>query len=73
MQYIKFRYYASNEIREKISGIRVKLEIIRSNSNNPVIKGLINCIQKIGNALSNGFAGGNVMVVNGGIMACNIF
>ena len=73
LQYIKFRYYASNEIREKISGIRVKLEIIRSNSNNPFIKGLISFIQKMGNAISNGFVGGNVMMVNGGVIACNIF
>jgi hypothetical protein len=73
LQYIKFRYYASNEIREKISGIRVKLEIIRSNSNNPFIKGLISFIQKMGNAISNGFVGGNVMMVNGGFIACNIF
>ena len=73
LQYIKFRYYASNEIREKISEIRIKLEITRSNSNNPAIKGFIGFIQKIGNALSNGFVGGNVMVVNGGIIACNIF
>lgn len=73
LQYIKFRYYASNEIREKINEIRVKLEIIRTNSNNPILRGLANIIQKIGTALSNGFVGGNVVMVNGGVMACNIF
>ena len=74
LQYIKFRYYANNEIREKINEIRVKLEIIRTNSNNPFLRGLANFIQKIGNALSNGFVGGNVVMINGGgVMACNIF
>ena len=73
LQYIKFRYYASNEIREKINEIRVKLEIIRTNSNNPILRGFANIIQKIGTALSNGFVGGNVVMVNGGNMACNIF
>ena len=73
LQYIKFRYYASNEIREKINEMRVKLEIIRTNSNNPILRGFANIIQKIGTALSNGFVGGNVVMVNGGIMACNIF
>ena len=73
LQYIKFRYYASNEIREKINEIRVKLEIMRTNSNNPMIRGFASFIQKIGNAVSNGFVGGNIVMVNGGIMACNIF
>ena len=73
LQYIKFRYYASDKIREKINEIRVQLEIIRSNSNNPLLRGLAGLVQKIGNAVSNGFVGGNVVMVNGGIMACNIF
>jgi hypothetical protein len=73
LQYIKFRYYASSEFKEKINAIRVQLEIIRSNSNNPLLRGLASLVQKIGNAVSNGFVGGNVVMVNGGIMACNIF
>ena len=73
LQYIKFRYYASDKIREKINEIRVQLEIIRSNSNNPVLRGLATIVQKIGSAVSNGFVGGNVVMINGGIMACNIF
>ena len=73
LQYIKFRYYSSDEIREKINEIRVKLEIIRTNSNNPILRGLANVIQKIGTALSNGFVGGNIQMVSGGIMICNIF
>jgi hypothetical protein len=73
LQYIKFRYYASSEIRDKINEIRVKLEIMRTNSNNPIIRGFASFIQKIGNAVSSGFVGGNVVMINGGIMACNIF
>ena len=73
LQYIKFRYYASEEMRGKINAIRVKLETMRSNPNSPFLSGLAGIIQKIGNALSNGFYGGNVVMVNGGIMACNIF
>ena len=73
LQYIKFRYYASEEIRGKINAIRAQLEIMRSNTNNPFLSGLAGIIQKIGNALSSGFYGGNVVMVNGGIMACNIF
>lgn len=73
LQYIKFRYYASSEIKEKINAIRVQLEIIRSNSNSPILRGIATVVQKIGNALSSGFAGGNVVMFNGGFVACNIF
>ena len=73
LQYIKFRYYASNEISEKINRIRVKLEIMRNNSNNPFLRGLASFIQKVGTIISNGFIGGNVMIANGGFIACNIF
>ena len=73
LQYIKFRYYASDKIRDKVNEIRVQLEIIRSNSNNPILRGLASLIQKIGSAVSNGFVGGNVVMINGGVMACNIF
>ena len=73
IQYIKFRYYASNEIMDKINAIRVKLEITRSNSNNPILRGIAGFIQKVGTLISNGFVGGNVVMVNGGFVACNIF
>lgn len=73
LQYIKFRYYASEEIRDKINAIRVQLEVTRTNSNNPMLRGLASIIQKIGNTVSQSFLGGNVVMVNGGIMACNIF
>jgi hypothetical protein len=73
LQYIKFRYYASSEFKEKINAIRVQLEIIRSNSNNPLLRGIASIIQKIGNAMSNGFVGGNAVIFNGGFVACNIF
>ena len=73
IQYIKFRYYASADIREKINNIRVQLEIVRTNSNNPFIRKLSEIAQKIGNAFANGFFGGNVVMFNGGFMACNIF
>lgn len=73
LQYMKFRYYASEEIRDKINAIRVQLEVIRTNSNNPLLRGLASFIQKIGNVASQSFLGGNVVMVNGGIMACNIF
>ena len=70
---MKFRYYASEEIRDKINAIRVQLEVIRTNSNNPLLRGLASFIQKVGNVASQSFFGGNVVMVNGGIMACNIF
>ena len=73
IQYIKFRYYASADIREKINNIRVQLEIERTNSNNPFLRKMAEIIQKIGNAFANGFFGGNVVMFNGGFMACNIF
>lgn len=73
LQYMKFRYYASNKIKEKFNAIRVQLEITRSNSNNPLLRGLASIVQKIGNAFSNGFVGGNVVMFNGGFVACNIF
>ena len=46
---------------------------MRTNSNNPIIRGFASFIQKIGNAVASGFVGGNVVMINGGIMACNIF
>ena len=73
IQYIKFRYYASTDIREKINNIRVQLEIVRTNSNNPLLRKISEIAQKIGNAFANGFFGGNVVMYNGGFMACNIF
>ena len=73
IQYIKFRYYASADIREKINNIRIQLEIVRTNSNIPFIRKLAEIAQKIGNAFANGFFGGNVVMYNGGFMACNIF
>lgn len=75
IQYIKFRYYASADIREKINNIRVKLEIARTSSNIPFIRTIAEIAQKIGNAFANGFSGGNFMMINGGmrVMACNIF
>ena len=73
IQYIKFRYHASADIREKINNIRVQLEIARTSSNIPFIRKLAEIAQKIGNAFSNGFFGGNFVMVNGGVMACNIF
>ena len=73
LQYMKFRYYASNKIKEKFNAIRVQLEITRSNSNNPLLRGLASIIQKIGNAFSTGFVGGKVVMFNGGFVACNIF
>ena len=73
IQYIKFRYYASADIREKINNIRVQLEIARTSSNIHFIRTLAEIAQKIGNAFASGFAGGNFVMVNGGVMACNIF
>ena len=73
LQYIKFRYYASNEISEKINELRVGLEMMRTNSNIPILRGIASLIQKIGNAISSSFVGGNVVMINGGIVACNIF
>ena len=73
IQYIKFRYYANADIREKINNIRVKLEIIRTSSNIPLLRTIATIAQKIGNAFANGFLGGNVVMFNGGFMACNIF
>ena len=73
IQFIKFRYYASADIREKINNIRVQLEIVRTNSNNPLLRKISEIAQKIGNAFANGFFGGNVVMYNGGFMACNIF
>ena len=73
IQYIKFRYYANADIREKINNIRVKLEIIRTSSNIPLLRTIATIAQKIGNVFANGFLGGNVVMFNGGFMACNIF
>ena len=74
LQYIKFRYYASSDIREKINNIRVKLEYIRTNPNIPTIfRNLAEIAQKIGTAFANGFAGGNFVMVNGAFIGCNIF
>lgn len=73
LQYIKFRYYASEEIRDKINAIRVQLEVTRTNSNNPLLRGLASIVQKVGNTLSQSFFGGNVVMFNGGFVACNIF
>ena len=73
IQYIKFRYYASSDIREKINNMRVQLEVLRTTSDNRYIRKFAEIIQKIGNAFANGFFGGNVVMFNGGFMACNIF
>ena len=74
IQFIKFRYYASADIREKINNIRVQLEIARTSSNIHFIRTIAEIAQKIGNAFANGFSGGNFVMINGGgVMACNIF
>ena len=74
LQYIKFRYYASSDIREKINNIRVKLEYIRTNPNIPTIfRNLAEIAQKIGTVFANGFARGNFVMVNGAFIGCNIF
>ena len=73
IQYIKFRYYANADIREKINNIRVQLEIARTSSNVPVVRSIASILQKIGNAVSSSFFGGNIMMFNGGMIACNIF
>ena len=74
LQYIKFRYYANADIREKINNLRVQLEYVRTNENIPMIyRKLAEIAQKIGSLFANGFAGGNVVMINGGVMACNIF
>ena len=76
LQYIKFRFYANDEIRDKINIIRIKLEVMRANSNNSIIRGFFSFIQKVGNALSGGFVGGvggNVVMASGNIAFCNIF
>ena len=59
--------------REKINNIRVQLEIARTSSNIHFIRTLAEIAQKIGNVFASGFAGGNFVMVNGGVMACNIF
>jgi hypothetical protein len=74
IQFIKFRYYANSDIREKINNIRVQLEIARTSSNIHFIRTIAEIAQKIGNAFANGFSGGNFVMINGGgFMACNIF
>ena len=61
------------KFREKINNIRVQLEIARTSSNIHFIRTLAEIAQKIGNVFASGFAGGNFVMVNGGVMACNIF
>ena len=73
LQYLKFRYYASDEIRNKIQNLRIKMEEMKNNSNNPILSSVMGVILKICEFFSKGIIGGsNFVMVSGGVM-CNIF
>ena len=73
LQYLKFRYYASDEIRNKMQNLKIQIEEMRNNTNNPLLGSVMGTILKICEFFSNSVVGGsNFVMVNGGIM-CNIF
>ncbi len=73
LQYMKFRYYASVEIKYIMLELRFEIEYMGINPNNPLERCMASIIQKIGTVLSTIFLGRNVMMINRRFRPYNIY
>ena len=73
LQYMKFRYYASVEIKNIMQELRFQIEVMSTNPYNQLERDMASIIKIIGTVLSTIFLGRNVMMINRRFRPYNIY